>query len=39
MKGRLDLTVEHIATRPEWRAHFTPTQLATASSRLHDESR
>lgn len=34
MKGRLDLTVEHIATRPEWRHHFTAEQLARARERL-----
>ena len=34
MKHRLDLTVEHIASRPEWRSFFTAAQLETARVRL-----
>lgn len=34
MKNRLDLTVEHIASRPEWRPFFTEQQLETARARL-----
>ncbi|QYK47730.1 MAG: hypothetical protein KF838_13170 [Phycisphaeraceae bacterium] len=34
MKGRLDLSVESIALRPEWQRHFTKTQRDRARERL-----
>ncbi|MEZ6235233.1 MAG: hypothetical protein R3B68_13675 [Phycisphaerales bacterium] len=34
MKNRLDLSVEAIASRPEWRPFFTHEQLAVARARL-----
>ncbi|MCE7981569.1 MAG: DUF262 domain-containing protein [Caldilinea sp. CFX5] len=36
LKGRLDLTVEAQVTRPEFRALFTPDEIATAEKRLTD---
>ena len=32
--GRLDLTVEHLALREQWRGLFTPEELAVAEQRL-----
>lgn len=34
MHNRLDLTVEAIASRPEWRQSFTEQQLSIAAARL-----
>jgi len=34
MKGRLDLTVESIALRPQWQQHFTKLQRDRARDRL-----
>ena len=33
-KGRLDLTVEAIVLKPEWRGYFQPSELETARRRL-----
>ncbi len=33
-KGRLDLTVEAIVLKPEWRGYFKPTEVDTARRRL-----
>lgn len=35
-KGRLDLSVEAIVLRPEWRGHFSEAELLTAQRRLSD---
>lgn len=35
MNGRLDLSAEAIALRPEWQRHFTAEQRQTARRRLH----
>jgi hypothetical protein len=35
-KGRLDLTVEAIVLKPEWRGYFQPSELDTARRRLSD---
>jgi hypothetical protein len=34
MRGRLDLTMEHLVLRPEWRELFTEAELQTARERL-----